>query len=96
MKRKKAHSTKKEPKLDVDPIVRQIINRDCHVGSSSRCVIRHVVSKLRNGFETFRTMPKEERKVLMRQCVQQHRENRELYQAVMYPTYRDWGGEDQA
>jgi len=74
--------------IDVHPIVKQIINRDCHVGESYRWVIRHVVSKLRCGYRTFCELPKAERRSLMQQCIQQHRENRELYRAVMYPTYR--------
>ncbi len=74
--------------LEVHPIVARIINRDCHVGSSYRSVIRHVVSKLRHGQETFRAMPREDRRMLMRQCIQQHRENRKLYQEVMYPSYK--------
>jgi hypothetical protein len=74
--------------LDVHPIVRQIINRDCHVGCSNRGVIRHVVSKLRSGWQTYRAMPRADRRLLMQQCIQQHRENRALYRAVMYPTYR--------
>ena len=28
--------------IEVHPIVRQIIDRDCHVGESYRTVIRHV------------------------------------------------------
>ena len=74
--------------LDVHLIVRQIIDRDCHVGESNRRVIRHVISKLRDGWQTFRKMPRADRRLLMQQCVQQHRENRELYVAVMYPDYK--------
>ena len=74
--------------LDVHPIVRQIINRDCHVAESNRRVIRHVISKLRGGWQTFQAMPRADRRLLMHQCVQQHRENRELYVAVMYPNYK--------
>lgn len=70
------------------PIVKQIIDRDCHVGISNRAVIRHVISKLRHGYQTFRQMPAEDRKELLRQCVERHRENREEYVAVMYPNYR--------
>ena len=70
------------------PIVRQIIDRDCHVGLSDRAVMRHVISKLRNGWQTFRQMPRADRKELLRQCRDHHRENRELYIAVMYPSYR--------
>ncbi len=69
------------------PIVKQIIDRDCHVGISDRAVIRHVISKLRYGYQTFREMPTENRKELLRQCVERHRENREEYIAVMYPNY---------
>ena len=74
--------------IEVHPIVRQIIDRDCHVGESYRTVIRHVVSKIRGGYETFRGMPKADRRLLMQQCIQQHRANRELYVAVMYPNYK--------
>ena len=70
------------------PIVRLIIDRDCHVSLSNRAVMRHVISRLKNGWETFRQMPKADRKELLRQCRDQHRENRELYIAVMYPSYR--------
>jgi hypothetical protein len=65
------------------PIVRQIIDRDCHVSLSHRAVMRHVISKLRHGWATFRQMPKADRKELLRQCVQAHRNNRELYRIVM-------------
>jgi hypothetical protein len=84
----------KQP-LDVHPVVAQIINRDCHVGSSYPKVIRHVVSKLRHGPKAFRAMPKDDRRLLMRQCIQQHRENRELYQAVMYPSYKPLDHDDK-
>ena len=67
----------------VHPIVRQIINRDCHVSMSNRDVIRHVVSKLRDGCRTFRSMPRPDRRALMTQCIRQHRENVELYVDVM-------------
>lgn len=98
MKRKpnKPHSTEpnnqpnKQPKkLDVHPIIRQIINRDCHVAWSNRQVILHVVSKLREGSKTFHSMPRTDRRQFIEQCIQQHRENRELYRAVMFPTYRN-------
>jgi hypothetical protein len=96
MKRSSNQQPNDDGKLDVHPIIRQIINRDCHVGESNRKVIRHVVSKLRNGYRTFRGMQKEERKAFMRQCIQQHRENCELYRAVMVPTYRDSSEEGEA
>jgi len=72
----------------IHPIVRQIIDRDCHVAESNRTVIRHVISKLSHGWKTFRSLPRAERRHLMQQCTQQHRANRELYVAVMYPSYK--------
>lgn len=67
----------------IHPIVRQIIDRDCHVGSSDREVIRHVISKLRGGFDAFRQMDEELRQSLIDQCIHQHSQNRQLYVEVM-------------
>ena len=69
--------------FSIDPIVRQIIDRDCHVAISNRAVIRHVISKFRDGLDTFRQRPKAERRDLMRQCIARHRQNREQYVNVM-------------
>ena len=69
------------------PIVRQIIDRDCHVAISNRAVMRHVISRLKDGWETFRQMPKAGRKELLRQCRDHHQENPDEYVAVMYPHY---------
>jgi hypothetical protein len=67
----------------VHPIFRQIIDRDCHVSMRNRDVIRHVISKLRDGNDTFRAMPRDDRRELLRQCIAVHRENWELYVDVM-------------
>ena len=64
-------------------VIRQIIGRDCHVSTSYRDVIRHVISKLRNGKATFSSMPPEDRKEMMRQCIHAHRVNWEVYSDVM-------------
>lgn len=69
--------------LKVHPIVRQIIDRDCHVSLSNRSVIRHVISRLRDGRATFRAITLGDRKNLMRQCIKVHRENREFYVDLM-------------
>ena len=74
---------RKSKRRTVHPIVRQIIDRDCHVSMRNREVIRHVISRLKDGYTAFRAMPREDRKELMRQCVQVHRENWELYRDVM-------------
>ena len=65
------------------PIIRQIVDRDCHVSASNRAVIRHVVSRLKNKYATFRAMALEHRRSLMRDCIAVHGENRNLYRAVM-------------
>jgi len=67
----------------IHPIIRQIIDRDCHVGESYQSVIRHVVSKLKNGYESFRQLSKVDRKSLIEQCIAQHTANRRLYAEVM-------------
>lgn len=69
--------------MRVHPIVRQIIDRDCHVCLTHRQVIRHVVARLKDGYETFRSLPRHERRDLMRQCIARHDENRRLYAEVM-------------
>lgn len=72
----------------VHPIVRQIIDRDCHVSMSHREVVRHVISRLRNGRETFRALAKADRRRLIEDCIQVHRENWALYCEVMRGTPR--------
>ncbi len=69
--------------LNIHPIIRQIIDRDCHVGESNRNVVRHVVSKLRKGVESFRGMSKADRRKFIEQCVTQHSGNYRQYVEVM-------------
>ena len=65
------------------PIIRQIIDRDCHVVESNRHVIRHVVSKLTNRWRTYSALSRDDRREFMRQCIEVHRENQELYRDVV-------------
>lgn len=67
----------------VHPIIRQIIDRDCHVAESNLAVIRHVVSKLKNGYATFKAMPKGDRREFILQCIRHHRQNLKIYVEVM-------------
>lgn len=67
----------------VHPIIRQIIDRDCHVSLSGREVVRHVISKLKEGYETFRAMSKRDRRQLIEDCLTQHQANWRLYARVM-------------
>lgn len=68
---------------NIHPIIRQVIDRDCHVGESGSAVVRHVIGKLKHGYETFRALTERERRVLIEQCLTQHRDNLKLYQEVM-------------
>jgi hypothetical protein len=69
--------------FDAHPIIRQIIDRDCHVGTSNGEVVRHVISKLRHGYRTFREMPLADRQQLIDQCIQHHASNLKMYLEVM-------------
>ena len=82
-----AYDALRERKLAADPVVRQIIDRDCHVAESYGGVIRYVVSKLRDGRQTFRSLPKDARRRFLEDCVAVHQANRAEYEAVMWPRY---------
>ncbi|MBX3439814.1 MAG: hypothetical protein KF861_20155 [Planctomycetaceae bacterium] len=69
--------------ISIHPIIRQIIDRDCHVGESESHVVRHVISKLRNGYQTFRSLSPTERRYFIEQCLLRHRANRRQYVEVM-------------
>jgi hypothetical protein len=67
----------------VHPIIRQIIDRDCHVGTPTHEVVRHVISKLRDGYASYRSMLPRERAMLVAQSAMHHRGNFKLYVEVM-------------
>lgn len=69
--------------IEIHPVIRQIIDRDCHVGTSNKDVVRHVISKLKHGLQTFRTMTESDRQQLIEQCLAQHQGNLLLYLDVM-------------
>ncbi len=85
-----------QKELSVHPIVRQIIDRDCHVGESGKNVVRHVISKLRSGYETFRLLSKVERRQFIEQCLHRHRVNRRQYVEVMSGFTRTLGSDATA
>ncbi len=76
-----------EKKHATNPIIRQIIDRECHVGLSDRAVFRLMISRLVERYKTYRSMPKESRRKFLQECIDIHRYNRAEYQAVMYPSY---------
>lgn len=76
------------PELDasqdsIHPIVKQIVDRDCHVGTSNQDVVRHVISKLKGSYSTYRKLPEIHKRLLVEQCVRQHSRNRREYVEVM-------------
>ena len=60
-------------------IISQIINRDCHVSLSNRAVIKHVISRLKRKYKTFASMNRRDRRAFMFACIEQHKENQDLY-----------------
>ena len=55
----------------------------CHVTASNRQVIRHVISKLKDGYATWRSIPVDRRKEMMRAIIRAHQDNRELHAYIM-------------
>jgi hypothetical protein len=68
--------------MNINPILRAIVDR-LHVSESNRDVIRYVISRLQDGYVTYRAMPRWKRREFLAQCLEAHRQNRELYSAVM-------------
>ena len=52
-------------------VIRMIIDRDCHVSMSDRQVIKHVISRLKKGYTTFKAMPKRDRHRFMRELIKE-------------------------
>ena len=63
-------------------MIRQIVDR-CHVGESNRAVIKYVISRLKQKYKTWATMPRGDRKTMMREIIRIHRTNRSLYNDAM-------------
>ena len=55
----------------------------CHVSATNRQVIRHVISKLKDGYATWQPIPAAKRKEMMRSIIKAHQDNKELYRYVM-------------
>ena len=72
-----------EEDFEVHPIIRQIINRDCHALMLLPDIIRHVASKLRGGYDQLRNGGLEYRELFIKQCVLQHLSNQRLYIEVL-------------
>lgn len=55
----------------------------CHVGDDYGTVRRHVVSRLRDGYDTFASWPRAKRRSFLRALHRRHKDNRALYRSVM-------------
>ena len=65
-------------------MVSQIVGR-CHVAESNRKVLRYFISRLKDGYQTWRALTRKQRRYWMRQVFAEHKANRDLYRDV-------WGG----
>ena len=59
-------------------IISQIVGR-CHVAETNRQVIRYVISRLKAKEATYWAMPKDKRKELLQDIIEEHRDNISLY-----------------
>ncbi len=65
-----------------DPVISNIACR-CHVNDSNRTVFRYVISRLLEGYTSYRALPRALRRALLRDVIDVHTRNRELYAYVM-------------
>lgn len=72
----------KTKEIEVPSLIRQIVGR-CHVADSNRMVIKYVISRLKQGYKTYRAYPREQRRLLLRQIIAQHAHNLDEYRFVM-------------
>ena len=55
----------------------------CHVSQSNLSVIRSFLTTVRTGRRQWFTIPRSKRHNMLRKIIKRHKENRNLYQAVM-------------
>jgi hypothetical protein len=63
-------------------MISNIVGR-CHVGERYPRVLAYAVSCLRKGRKTWHAMPRESRRLFVREVIDCHRHNRLVYRAVM-------------
>ena len=63
-------------------MIRQIVGR-CHISETNKEVIRYVISRLQNGYQTYKFMPKSARRKMLQEIVKEHNSNIEEYHMVM-------------
>ena len=63
-------------------IVHMIVDK-LHVGTSNRGVIKYLVSRMACGYKTYKAMSKASRRSMIRQALERHAYNQELYRYTM-------------
>jgi hypothetical protein len=63
-------------------IISQIVDR-LPVTAGKLAVIRYVISRMKDGYKTFRGLPKASRRDIIKRALGQHRDNQVLYSYVM-------------
>jgi hypothetical protein len=63
-------------------IISMIVDR-CHVADSYPQVLRYVISRMKRGKKQWREATREQRREVVRELVDTHKANRELYRMVM-------------
>ena len=63
-------------------MISQIVGR-CHIGEDYTDVLRYVITRIKGKKKTWRKLPREERREIVREVCKEHKANRELYNYVM-------------
>lgn len=63
-------------------IIRQIVNR-CHVGDSDEEVINYMISRIKGGQKTWKTLAISTKEAMAAFAIKVHRQNQDLYGKVM-------------
>ena len=63
-------------------IISQIVDR-LDVRTGKLAVVRYVISRMKNGYKTFRALPKASKRDIIKRALGQHRDNQVLYSYVM-------------
>jgi hypothetical protein len=69
--------------MKLTPAIIDMIVSRCHVSESNLSVIRYLISRLVNKHRTFRSLPRETRRQIMREAIRVHDANRHIYACVM-------------
>lgn len=63
-------------------MIKRMVDR-CHIGDSYETVIRYVISRMVNKFETYRAMSTKDKAMVIEAIIDGHKQNREEYAWIM-------------